>query len=166
MTPPSAGAVVAPLDPASDLDAILAIDDESFVRPWTRDMYEAALRNPAVTRIFVLRLAGGEVAGYCSTWFLPGELHINNVAIRPAHRRRGLARLLLHEVLTRAAAAGSERATLEVRRSNEAALGLYRGLGFRLAGVRKDYYTDPAEDALVLWREPAGTGAQGGGQNG
>lgn len=159
-------AVVTPIDPDSDLDAILAIDDESFVRPWTRAMYEAELRNPAVTRIFVVRLPEGEIAGYCATWFLPGELHINNLAIRPARRRQGLARLLLRRVLESAAAAGCDRATLEVRRSNEAARQLYEGLGFRQAGVRTDYYTNPIEDALVLWREVAGTDAHPPGQNG
>jgi [ribosomal protein S18]-alanine N-acetyltransferase len=158
-------AVVTPIDPDADLDAILAIDDESFVRPWTRAMYEAELRNTAVTRIFVVRLPDGEVAGYCAAWVLPGELHINNLAIRPARRRQGLARLLLRSVLETAEAAGCDRATLEVRRSNEPARRLYEGLGFRPAGVRPDYYSNPTEDALVLWREVAGNDAHGGGQN-
>ena len=135
------------------LDSVLAIDAESFLRPWTREMYEAELRNPAVTRIFLIRAENGEAAGYCSTWFLPGELHINNLAVHPAYRRRKLASRLLVEVLARAASLGCHRATLEVRRSNEPARRLYEGLGFRVAGVRPHYYTDPVDDALVLWRD-------------
>ena len=151
------------LESAADLDAILEIDAESFLRPWTREMYEAELRNPAVTRIFLIRV-GTQVTGYCSTWFLPGELHINNMAIRPACRRQGLAALLLTKVLEAARDAGCDRATLEVRRSNDAARQLYQRLGFRLAGLRPAYYTDPVEDALVLWRAPVGNPT--GGQNG
>ena len=155
--------VVQVLESAADLDAILAIDAESFLRPWTRAMYEAELRNPAVTRIFLVH-SGPHIVGYCATWFLPGELHINNLAIRPAHRRQKLATVLLANVLDAAREAGCLRATLEVRRSNDAARGLYEGMGFRLAGVRQDYYTDPVEDALILWRDPVGSPTPG--QNG
>jgi ribosomal-protein-alanine N-acetyltransferase len=149
----AAPAGVEPLDPDTELDAILDIDDESFVRPWTREMYEAEIRNP-VTRIFVVKQTGTGIVGYCSTWFVPGELHVNNLAIRPAFRRQGLARRLLDHVLAQAQAAGCDRATLEVRRSNEAARRLYERAGFALAAVRRDYYTNPVEDALVLWRSP------------
>jgi ribosomal-protein-alanine N-acetyltransferase len=135
-----------------ELDAVLAIDAESFLRPWTRRMYEASLGNAEVTRIFLLRLADGAAVGYCSTWFLPGELHINNLAILPAYRRQGLATGLMQAVLAAAAAAGCDRATLEVRRSNLAARRLYERLGFTTAGLRPDYYSEPVEDALILWR--------------
>jgi ribosomal-protein-alanine N-acetyltransferase len=146
--------VVELLRSPADLDGILAIDAESFLRPWTREMYEAELDNPTVTRIFVIRTPERRVAGYCATWFLLPEVHINNLAVRPELRRRGLATLLLGRVLHLALEAGGERATLEVRRSNHAARRLYEGLGFRVRGVRADYYTDPVEDALILWREP------------
>ena len=138
----------------ANLDAVLAIEEESFTSPWTREMYEAELDNPTVTRIFVIRTPERRVAGYCATWFLLPEVHINNLAVRPELRRRGLATLLLGRVLHLALEAGGERATLEVRRSNHAARRLYEGLGFRVRGVRADYYTDPVEDALILWREP------------
>ena len=144
-----------------DLDGILAVDAESFLRPWTREMYEAELRNAAVTRIYFVR-ADGRIVGYCAAWHLPGEVHINNLAILPAFRRRGLARLLLDHVLRDAAIAGHPRATLEVRRSNFSARQLYEGLGFAVRGVRPDYYSDPVEDALVLWRDPAGAAVENG----
>jgi ribosomal-protein-alanine N-acetyltransferase len=147
--------IVEPLAGPDDLDGILAVDAESFLRPWTREMYEAELRNPRVSRIYVIRTPEARVAGYCAAWLVDGELHINNLAILPALRRRGLARTLLHEVLRAAAALGCARATLEVRRSNHPARRLYESLGFQLRGVRRDYYTDPVDDALVLWRDPA-----------
>ena len=134
------------------IDALMAIDAESFLRPWSRPMYEASFDN-AVTRIHVLRLPDGLTAAYCSAWLLPGELHINNLAVLPRYRRQGLARQLLREVLTAAEAEGAPRATLEVRRSNAAALRLYESFGFRTAAVRPDYYLEPLEDALILWRE-------------
>lgn len=136
-----------------DLRGVLEVDEASFVRPWTREMYEAELRNPDVTRIFVVRTAEWLVAGYCAAWFLRGEVHINNVAVRPECRRQGLGGQLVRHVLAAAAAEGHRRATLEVRRSNYPARRLYEALGFRVAGVRKDYYSEPVEDALVLWRD-------------
>ena len=151
MTP---AALVALLAGPDDLDGILAVDHASFLRPWTREMYEAELRNPAVTRIFVIRTDECPVAGYCAARIVASELHINNLAIRPEYRRRRLATILLQEVLSAVQAEGAERATLEVRRSNHAARALYEGLGFRVRGVRRDYYAEPVEDALILWREP------------
>jgi len=146
--------VVEPLADAADLDGILSVDHASFLRPWTKAMYESELKNAAVTRIFVIRTDECAVAGYCAAWFVTPELHINNLAIRPEYRRRRLATILLEHVLERARAEGGERATLEVRRSNHAARALYEGLGFRVRGVRRDYYAEPVEDALILWREP------------
>jgi [ribosomal protein S18]-alanine N-acetyltransferase len=144
---------VEPLSGTADLDGILEVDEASFVRPWTREMYEAELRNSGVTRIYVIRTPGWRVAGYCAIWLLATEVHINNLAIRPEARRRRLATILLTRVLEAAGREGGESATLEVRRSNHDARALYEGLGFRVRGVRKDYYTDPVEDALILWRD-------------
>jgi ribosomal-protein-alanine N-acetyltransferase len=147
------GITVEPLSDSADLEGILEVDQASFVRPWTRAMYDAELRNPAVSRIFVIRTAHWRVAGYCAAWFVSSEVHINNLAIRPEVRRLGLATFLLGKVLEAARAAGAQSATLEVRRSNVPARALYEGLGFRIRGVRRDYYTDPEEDALILWRD-------------
>ena len=135
---------------AEAIDILLTIDEASFRRPWTRAMYESAFEN-SVTRVFLLSVDHAPVA-YCSAWLLPGELHISNVAVLPEFRRRGLARRLLETVLERADAEGASDATLEVRRSNRPALTLYEVLGFRTTAVRVDYYLDPVEDALILWR--------------
>lgn len=149
---------VTPMDGSRDLEAVLLVDDESFVNPWTRDMYIADLVRSDVSFIHVLRGRVSGLVGVCSAWVVADELHINNVAIRPAWRRRGLGRALLIEVLAAAALRGASRSTLEVRRSNTAALNLYAGLGFREAGTRRDYYRNPVEDALILWKDAEGRG--------
>jgi ribosomal-protein-alanine N-acetyltransferase len=91
--------------------------------------------------------------GFCSFWRVLDELHINNIAVLPPFRRVGVATTLLTRVLAEGVALGARRATLEVRRSNDAARLLYERFGFTIAGVRRSYYTKPVEDALVLWRE-------------
>jgi ribosomal-protein-alanine N-acetyltransferase len=85
-------------------------------------------------------------------WIIFDELHINTLAVHPDRRRQGLASLLLTHVLDDAVRRGAEKATLEVRRSNEGALRLYERFGFEVGGVRKEYYRQPVEDALILWR--------------
>jgi ribosomal-protein-alanine N-acetyltransferase len=149
-----------------DLEGILAIDRASFTNPWSREMYEWEARNSDVTRVFVLRGRGREVVGYCAGWLIFDELHINNLAVAPEWRRRGLGSFLVRAVLARAAAEGALRATLEVRASNLAARRLYEALGFVQAGIRHGYYTNPPEDALILWREARPGGPQGPGAPG
>ena len=136
-----------------DLDAIVALETESFTNPWSRDTLEWELRNSDVTHIYVLRRDEGGIAAFCVCWIIFDELHINTVAVAPAERRRGWATMLLKHVMAEAAARRATRATLEVRASNTAALKLYEGLGFRLTAVRPRYYSQPDEDALILWRD-------------
>jgi [ribosomal protein S18]-alanine N-acetyltransferase len=135
-----------------DLDAVVALEAESFTNPWTREMLERELRQSDVARVYVLRLADRRVAAFCACWILFDELHINTIAVHPSLRRQGLATQLMTHLLERAAAEGANRALLEVRRSNVAAQRLYERLGFRVAGVRRHYYSHPDEDALVLTR--------------
>jgi ribosomal-protein-alanine N-acetyltransferase len=141
------------LDPDRDLDAVAIVDDESFVKPWTRAMYVADLARADVSFIHVLRGPASGLVGVCSAWIVGDELHINNIAIRPAWRGRGLGRALVTAVLRNAAGRGVRRATLEVRRSNTVAQQLYHSLGFRHAGTRPNYYERPMEDALILWKD-------------
>jgi ribosomal-protein-alanine N-acetyltransferase len=143
---------------AEAIDSLLAIDDASFLRPWTRAMYESAFAS-AVTRVHMLAVGGLPVA-YCSASIVAGEVHISNVAVLPAYRGRRLASHLLTVVLTEAESEGAPNATLEVRRSNRAALALYERLGFRTTAVRADYYAEPVEDALILWRTAGPAGAR------
>ena len=147
---------IEPLASPSDLDAVLAIEVESFTSPWTREMYVAELQNVGVSFCHVARDESGVVLGFCSFWRVLDELHINNLAVAHPYRRRGVATALLTFILNEGARLGAHRAMLEVRRSNEVARHLYEHLGFSPAGVRRAYYTNPGEDALVLWREPLG----------
>jgi ribosomal-protein-alanine N-acetyltransferase len=144
---------IAPLKSMSDLDDVLAIEDASFTNPWTREMYLAELENKGVSFCYLARNAAGQVVGFCSFWRVLDELHINNLAVLPEYRRAGAATALLRHVFREGARLGAVRATLEVRRSNDAARILYERFGFSVAGTRRGYYTKPVEDAIVLWRD-------------
>lgn len=136
-----------------DLDGVLEVEEESFTNPWTRDMYAWELQNKAVCHIYVVRTPAHAVAGFCSFWLVFEEIHINNVALRPALRGQGLGTALMRRVLREARQLGARRATLEVRASNAGARRLYERLGFRHEGTRRNYYTNPVEDALILWAD-------------
>jgi ribosomal-protein-alanine N-acetyltransferase len=141
------------LSSPEDIDAVLAIEHASFTNPWTREMYLAELGNHGVSFCFLSRDETGRIVGFCSVWRVLDELHINNLAVLPEFRRAGVASALLDRALEHGVQSGALRATLEVRRSNEAARLLYERFGFAVAGIRRSYYTKPVEDALVLWKE-------------
>ena len=136
--------------PDVDLEAVLEVEAASFINPWTADMFAWELRNPQVSHIYVLRAGEERVAAYCSCWLVDHEWHINNLAVRPEWRGQGLARALLDHVLREASGLGASQARLEIRRSNDIARRLYEGMGFAVVGTRRDYYTNPPEDALIL----------------
>ena len=146
----SEGVIVEPLAGPADLDGVLAVEEASFNNPTSRAWYEAELARPEVCKVFVIRAPEHRVAGFAAFWKVVDEMHINNLAVHPECRRRGLGRRLLAGTLEAAYAMGVRRATLEVRRSNLAAHRLYAAAGFRVMGVRQGYYTQPVEDALVL----------------
>jgi ribosomal-protein-alanine N-acetyltransferase len=135
------------------IDDVVTIEEMSFTNPWTREMYRADLDNHGVSYCYLAMDPGGQVVGFCSFWRVLDELHINNLAVEPRHRRAGVATALLAHVLSTGVRLGATRATLEVRRSNDAARQLYERFGFTVTNVRRSYYTRPVEDALVLWRE-------------
>jgi ribosomal-protein-alanine N-acetyltransferase len=141
-----------------DLEDVLALEALCFTNPTTRDMLKWEAERSDVTRAYVLRPLREEPApapailAYCSVWLIFEELHINTLAVHPDWRRNGLASTLLRHVLADAVQQGADKATLEVRRSNEAARQLYERFGFETTAVRTNYYRDPVEDALILWR--------------
>lgn len=142
-----------PLEGERDLDGVIAVESESFTNPWTREMYTWELQNRSVCHIYVARTSDCAVAGFCAFWLVVDEIHINNVAVRPAYRGHGIGTAIIERVLREARRLGARRATLEVRASNTGALRLYERLGFRVAARRPNYYSSPVEDALILWRE-------------
>ena len=142
-----------PLRSEHDIDDILRIETLSFTRPWTREMYLAELEHDNVSFFYIARDAVGEAIGFCSWWLVLDEVHIHNLAVLPEYRKGGIGSAIIERVLADGGLRGAFRATLEVRRSNEPALALYRKLGFMVTGTRRGYYTHPDEDALILWRE-------------
>jgi ribosomal-protein-alanine N-acetyltransferase len=134
-----------------DFDRVAALEAECFTNPWTRAMLEREVKGSATARVYVLRLHDRGVAAFCTCWLIVDELHINTIAVDPAVRRAGLATALMQHVMRDAARSGARRATLEVRASNEPARRLYAQLGFEEAAVRPLYYTQPEEDAVILW---------------
>ena len=144
---------IEPLTSAAEIDDVLAVEEASFTNPWTREMYLQELENRTVSFCFLARDADRRVVGFCSFWRVLDELHINNLAVLPEFRRRGVASALLTRALAEGATLGMRRATLEVRHSNDPARLLYEQFGFSVAGVRHGYYTNPVEDALILWRD-------------
>jgi len=141
------------LEGDADLEGVLSVETESFTNPWTREMYAWELQNRAVCHILVVRTADRPVVGFCAFWLVVDEIHVNNIAILPELRGRGMGTALMHRVLDEAHQLGARRATLEVRASNVGARRLYERLGFHVAGTRRNYYTNPVEDALILWRD-------------
>lgn len=147
--------IIAPAT-ATDLDAIDEIERHSFVRPWPRSTFEAELARE-LARLDVARTSA--VIGFCNYWIVAdrqaggGEVHILAIATHPDHRRAGVAAALLDHALAQGRAMHATLATLEVRRSNAPAIALYERAGFRTVHVRKQYYQDNAEDALVMLTE-------------
>jgi ribosomal-protein-alanine N-acetyltransferase len=146
-----AGWSVARASGADDLSAVEALQKRAFTNAWGAEAIRWELENTDVARLYLMRDASGTTVGYCACWMVFDELHINSLAVDEPWRRRGLARVLLKSVIGDAVAAGARAATLEVRQSNVAARALYEGLGFHVEGVRRDYYQQPREDALILW---------------
>jgi ribosomal-protein-alanine N-acetyltransferase len=136
-----------------DLDQVLAIEQASFGMPWSRALFMGELRNPAVSTTlgaFDESAVPRAVFGYCIFHVVSDEMHILNLAVRPSHRRQGVARRLVLAALRYAFAKGARVAYLEVRASNDAAQRLYASLGFAGLSLRRDYYDMPMEDAVVM----------------
>ncbi|PWB78934.1 MAG: ribosomal-protein-alanine N-acetyltransferase [Candidatus Methylomirabilota bacterium] len=140
-----------------DLSEVLVIESLSFAEPWTEEMFVHELNSERIARSLVARAdegAGERVVGFLCAWIVSGELHINNLAVHPGYRGRGVASRLLDEILVRAYANAVTVGYLEVRESNAAASKLYKAYGFRPIGRRRNYYEHPREDAIVMRRQP------------
>lgn len=130
-----------------DLELLSALERKSQIHPWPPQLFQGELDNP-FSHIYLL-LAKDKALGYVCCHFLLGEVSIINLATSPSHRRCGIASRLLSHVLISRKNHAVERAFLEVRASNQAALSLYRAFGFKEVGCRKRYYSD-GEDALLM----------------
>ena len=135
-----------------DIAGLVELERRSFSQPWTAGSFRSEMRDPERGRVVVLRERGSPdgLLAYCAFQVVIDELHILDLAVRPERRRQGWGRRLLAQVLGLGARRGARMALLEVRRSNWPAVGLYREAGFEFTGTRKDYYSHPREDALLL----------------
>ena len=129
---------------------ILEIEQSCFLAPWAPQSFVSELSDNEYARYFCLEHEG-EIIGYMGLWFILEEGHITNVAITPKYQGMGRGEFLMRSVIDLMAKEGMERMTLEVRASNTPAQKLYERLGFVTAGVRKGYYSDNREDALIMW---------------
>jgi ribosomal-protein-alanine N-acetyltransferase len=136
---------------ADDLADVEALQRRAFTNPWRAEALRWELKNTEVARLYLMKTKAQQLVAYCACWMVFDELHINSLAVDEPWRRQGLATRLLKQVFQDAVASGAKTATLEVRRSNTAARVLYERLGFRVEAVRRDYYQEPREDALILW---------------
>lgn len=135
-----------------DVDAVQVVERASFPVPWPANAFRHELSQNKNARYVVAR-EGDEVVGYAGLWLMVDEAHITTFAVLPERRRRRIGERMLQRLFEIADAMGAEWLTLEVRVSNLAAQRLYEKYGFRRAGVRRRYYSDNNEDALIMWTD-------------
>ena len=136
----------------TDVDGVMAVEHDSFLTPWSRSAFEEELAQNRLAR-YIVAVENGEIVGYAGTWLVINEAHVTNVAVSGQRRREGIGRLLMQKLMELARDNDMESMTLEVRVSNAAARHLYEQMGFVEAGIRKNYYSETKEDALILWCE-------------
>ncbi len=138
-----------------DLDDIERIERESYPTPWSRSMFAGELAKPSSISLGAFDGdAAGRLVGYLIISRYVDAWHVMNVAVDPDHRGRGIASALLDRLFELTAGEGRRGYTLEVRVSNDRAIRLYERMGFRARGIRRGYYTDNREDALIMWKDP------------
>lgn len=133
----------------ADLDQVLAIENETFSDPWSEDDFRNSLLDDKNDYLVVD--IDGKIAGYCGFWGVLEEGDIFNVAVKKEYRRQHIGETMLKALLEKGISRGITSFTLEVRCSNEPAIRLYETLGFTSAGIRKDFYSKPREDAVIMW---------------
>lgn len=142
------------------LRSVIAIEQQVFPSPWSVGLYLSELAQPATRAYFVAKV-GGEVVGYGGMMLVVGEAHVTTIAVGPTWQRSGIGRRLLLRLAREARARNAQHLTLEVRVSNVGAQELYRQFGFAPAGIRKNYYAEVHEDALVMWAHDIDSDAYG-----
>jgi [ribosomal protein S18]-alanine N-acetyltransferase len=133
-----------------DIDQVLEVEHASFSVPWSRDAFYNELTNNQFATYIVLE-ENDKIIGYCGVWIVVDEAHVTNIAILPDYRGKKLGQILMSKLIEVAIEKGAKSMTLEVRVTNDPALAVYRKFGFQDGGIRKNYYSDNQEDALVMW---------------
>ncbi|NLL73936.1 MAG: ribosomal protein S18-alanine N-acetyltransferase [Clostridiales bacterium] len=135
-----------------DLDMVCKIEEETFSDPWSKTSFLKSISD--ANNHYLVAIIDSKLVGYCGYYGVSGEGYIYNVAVDKDYRRQGIGYQMLVELIKKAEARGITALTLEVRQSNMAAIHLYKRLGFSQEGIRKDFYTKPIEDAIIMWRNP------------
>jgi ribosomal-protein-alanine N-acetyltransferase len=135
-----------------DLDGVMAVELDSFQTPWSLSSFAEELEQNRLARYLVAE-ENGEIVGYVGAWLVINEAQVTNVAVSSHRRGQGIGRMLMNQLMDLARNNGMESMTLEVRVLNTVARHLYQELGFVETGIRKNYYSETKEDALILWRE-------------
>ena len=141
----------------ADLSEVMKIEQESFNSPWSESAFIHELEANFLATYFVFEHLIDEtekvIFGYGGYWLIKGDAHITNLAVKPEYRGKGAGKLVVKTLLEHAKYRGATRATLEVRKSNEKAKQLYHLLGFKILGIRPNYYQDNQEDAVIMWKQ-------------
>jgi [ribosomal protein S18]-alanine N-acetyltransferase len=145
-----------------DLDRIEEIERESYPTPWSRSMFAGELAKPSSICLGAFDTESDVLVGYLIISRYVDAWHVMNIAVAPSERRRGIAQHLLERLFELTASDSRRGYTLEVRVSNANAIRLYERLGFQARGLRRGYYTDNREDALIMWKDPMPTGQPAG----
>ena len=134
---------------SDDIDEVLVIEESCFEDPWSREAFESEMSglNPCV---YFVAVQGDRLCGYMGIWHILDEGHVSNVAVHPEYRGQGIGSKLVETAVSDGISKGLTAFTLEVRKSNETAQGLYKKFGFESVGIRKRYYANN-EDALIMW---------------
>ena len=134
-----------------DVARVAELEKLCFRTPWSYNSLLGELSNSVA--YYLVAEDEGVVCGYAGMWVMFDEAHMTNIAVEESHRKQGIARGLILRLMRAALKKGAERMTLEVRENNHNAQRLYASLGFGFAGIRKHYYTDTGENALILWND-------------
>jgi [ribosomal protein S18]-alanine N-acetyltransferase len=137
-----------------DLGVIEEIERRSYPTPWSRSMFAGELAKPSSICLGAIDVETNRLVGYLIISRYVDAWHVMNIAVAEDYRRRGIATRLMERLFEVTSADGRRGYTLEVRVSNEAAIRLYESLGFKARGLRRGYYTDNREDALIMWKDP------------
>lgn len=134
------------------IDGVMVVEHLSFTVPWSRESFTQELMTNGFAH-YIAAIENDVVIGYAGMWKIEDEGHITNVAVHPEFRGTHIGKKLMEALIKLAKDSGIRAMTLEVRKSNYIALNLYKSLGFTEAGIRKNYYSDNREDAIIMWNE-------------
>ncbi|HEY3298204.1 MAG TPA: ribosomal protein S18-alanine N-acetyltransferase [Armatimonadota bacterium] len=134
-----------------DVEAVAQLDKLCFATPWSVSAYITEVHNHS--GYYIVAKTDGKIIGFAGEWLIMDEAHITTIGVDPEFRGKRIGERLLVSLLSEAMSRGARRATLEVRRSNQVAQNLYNKYGFHTVSIRRGYYTDNSEDAMVMWTD-------------